>query len=106
MYISSLSPNIIMTFSINNLTILFMIFFLFIILLILDKFYIINIENNHESLIIKNFYILNSNNLILSKLYNYPNNFITTLIIIYLLLTLIIIVKISNSFMGPLRKKN
>lgn len=66
----------------------------------------INIQNNYDSWINNKFNLLNNNTLILSKIYNYPNNFITILMIIYLLLTLIVIVKISNSFIGPLRKKN
>lgn len=42
----------------------------------------------------------------LIKLYNYPTNFITILLINYLLLTLIAIVKITNIFFGPLRPIN
>lgn len=49
--------------------------------------------------------LMNENHLSLSKIYDSPNNFIIILIINYLLLTLIIIVKITNLFQGPLRPK-
>lgn len=105
-YISSLSPNLIIRFS-SKIIIIFLIFrLLLIITLFLDKFFIINIKNNYDSLTNNKLNLLNNNTLLLSKIYNYPNNFLTIIIIIYLLLTLIIIVKISNSFIGPLRKNN
>nr|UPX88353.1 NADH dehydrogenase subunit 6 [Renocera pallida] len=40
----------------------------------------------------------------LMKLYNYPASMITLLVILYLLVTLIAIVKITDLFYGPLRK--
>lgn len=45
----------------------------------------------------------NENSITLNKLYNFPNNIITIIVIIYLFLTLIAIVKITNIFEGPLR---
>nr|YP_002456253.1 NADH dehydrogenase subunit 6 [Deracantha onos]ABV23674.1 NADH dehydrogenase subunit 6 [Deracantha onos] len=41
----------------------------------------------------------------LLKLYNKPNHLITLLLVNYLFLTLIIVVKITNIFQGPLRQK-
>nr|WJW73785.1 NADH dehydrogenase subunit 6 [Platypeza sp.] len=49
---------------------------------------------------------LSDNSLNLVKLYNYPTNLITILLINYLLITLIVIVKITNLFYGPLRRMN
>nr|QWQ55583.1 NADH dehydrogenase subunit 6 [Conocephalus gladiatus] len=43
---------------------------------------------------------------LLSKLYNTSTSMITLLLMSYLLLTLIVIVKITNIFEGPLRQKN
>lgn len=40
----------------------------------------------------------------LIKLFNYPTNLITILLINYLLITLIAVVKITNIFYGPLRQ--
>lgn len=48
---------------------------------------------------------LNENILTLNKLYNFPTNLVTIILIIYLFLTLIAIVKITNVFEGPLRPK-
>nr|ARO46880.1 NADH dehydrogenase subunit 6 [Metrioptera ussuriana] len=41
----------------------------------------------------------------LTKLYNKPNHLITLMLVNYLFLTLIVIVKITNIFQGPLRQK-
>nr|QWB85700.1 NADH dehydrogenase subunit 6 [Peithona prionoides] len=46
------------------------------------------------------------NNLSLSKFINSPNNMIIFLIILYLLISLIMVVKITNINYGPLRQKN
>nr|YP_010835960.1 NADH dehydrogenase subunit 6 [Rhopalopsole subnigra]WGC89479.1 NADH dehydrogenase subunit 6 [Rhopalopsole subnigra] len=42
----------------------------------------------------------------LLKLYNQPTGFLTSLLIIYLFLTLIAVVKITSIYNGPLRQKN
>ncbi|YP_009235829.1 NADH dehydrogenase subunit 6 (mitochondrion) [Bactrocera latifrons] len=46
------------------------------------------------------------NSLNLHKLYNLPTNFITILLMNYLLITLIAVVKITKLFYGPLRQMN
>nr|YP_010626100.1 NADH dehydrogenase subunit 6 [Fibla pasiphae]WBK02911.1 NADH dehydrogenase subunit 6 [Fibla pasiphae] len=58
-----------------------------------------------------NFSMINLNNEInlmfnLNKLYNLNSKNITLISIIYLLITLIIIIKITNKNLGPLRQKN
>jgi hypothetical protein len=52
----------------------------------------------------KSFIIENSLNL--NKLYIFPINLTTILLIMYLFFTLIAVVKITNIFEGPLRPKN
>lgn len=47
--------------------------------------------------------IIEENCLNLNKTYNFPSNIVSIILINYLLLTLIIIVKITNIFYGPLR---
>nr|ATN40460.1 NADH dehydrogenase subunit 6 [Phaneroptera falcata] len=42
---------------------------------------------------------------LLTKLYNTPTKIMTILLVIYLFLTLIAVVKITNIFLGPLRQK-
>jgi NADH-ubiquinone oxidoreductase chain 6 len=79
---------------------------IYLIFLIIDKNLIINYLINYETdnlINIKRYLIENS--LILNKLYNFPINLITILLIIYLFLTLIAVVKITNIFEGPLRPR-
>nr|WGU20022.1 NADH dehydrogenase subunit 6 [Zeugodacus hochii] len=49
---------------------------------------------------------LPENSLSLHKLYNFPTNMITVLLMNYLLITLIAVVKITKLFHGPLRPMN
>ena len=61
----------------------------------------------YQNLEVKSIYDINSylteNSLSLNKLYNYPTNLLTILLINYLLITLIAVVKITKLFKGPLR---
>nr|YP_010894908.1 NADH dehydrogenase subunit 6 [Phortica tanabei]WJW73421.1 NADH dehydrogenase subunit 6 [Phortica tanabei] len=107
-YVTSLASNEMFNLSIK-LTIFSMIFMFFSMMLcfILDKtslsFFLTN--NEMESIFnLKTF--LMENALSLNKLYNYPTNFITILLMNYLLITLIVIVKITKLFKGPLRLMN
>lgn len=106
-YVTSLASNEIFNFSLK-LIIFSLINFIFIyfIFLIMDKNLIINYLINYETdelINIKRYLIENS--LILNKLYNFPINLITIILIIYLFLTLIAVVKITNIFEGPLRPR-
>ena len=111
MYITSIASNEIFKFTINLKIICVFFSFLFLIfifLLIFDfKILFFNkiLNTDNLSLIeIKNLFL--ENNLTLNKLYNFPINIITILLINYLFLTLIATVKITNIFEGPLRPKN
>lgn len=72
-------------------------------LFFIDKNFLLQYQN----LEIKSIYDINSyfieNSLSLNKLYNYPTNLLTILLINYLLITLIAVVKITKLFKGPLR---
>nr|WKU84249.1 NADH dehydrogenase subunit 6 [Xylota quadrimaculata] len=107
-YVTSLASNEL--FSIEmKMTTLMMISLLLLILIILfmDKmimmFNSLNIEMN--SIMNINSFI-KENSLNLNKLYNYPTNMITILLINYLLITLIAVVKITKLFYGPIRMMN
>nr|QYA18183.1 NADH dehydrogenase subunit 6 [Isoscelipteron pectinatum] len=106
-YVTSLASNELFSFSSNNLITMSVTFILIMLILMLMK------ENN--SLLLMNTEIMkylpmnifneeNSFNLI--KIYNNPTMNITLLMINYLLLTLIIVVKITNINYGSLRKTN
>nr|AXS66098.1 NADH dehydrogenase subunit 6 [Megacyllene sp. KM-2017] len=66
--------------------------------LFMDKIYQNMNVINHE--LVK----FSPNNMSLTKYLNMPNNFVLTMVIIYLLITLIMIVKIVNNEKGPLRQ--
>lgn len=76
----------------------------YLLIFCLDKNLLISYLRNHETENINNIKnLLIENSLILNKLYSFPINLITILLIIYLFLTLIAVVKITNIFEGPLR---
>lgn len=106
-YVTSLASNEIFNFSIKIFSLrLLALTLTFILFLIIDKNLIINYIHNIETeniTILKSYFLENS--IILNKLYNFPINLITIILIIYLFLTLIAVVKITNIFEGPLRPK-
>lgn len=105
-YISSLASNEKVIFS-YSFFIKILIFINFLILIIIiDKFYIINFFNNTEIIKFNSLILIKENYFSLSKIYDSPNNLIIILLISYLLLTLIVIVKITFKFNGPLRPKH
>nr|WHM51820.1 NADH dehydrogenase subunit 6 [Stolotermes victoriensis] len=53
---------------------------------------------NHETM------LMNTTNTMLEKLYNQPTGMMTVILALYLFLTLIVIVKITNISSGPLRQ--
>nr|QNV49147.1 NADH dehydrogenase subunit 6 [Drino sp. PH-2020] len=103
-YITSLASNEMFTMSMKLMILSLTMFMTFmLILLFIDK-NLLQYNNNTEILSIYN---LNSyikeNSLSINKLYNYPNNLLTILLMNYLLITLIAVVKITKLFKGPLR---
>lgn len=107
-YVTSLASNEIFSIPSKNIVIaITSITILSLTFLIIDKGLIFSfIENNEiQSISFIKSYIL-ENQIDLNKLYSYPTNFITIILINYLLITLIAIVKITNLFYGPLRPIN
>lgn len=104
-YVTSLASNEIFSLSINLLFYIISITLIrSLIIFIIDKLSITAILINNEiSEIYKLNRFINENTLNLNKLYNFPTNLLTLLLINYLLISLIAIVKITNVFYGPLR---
>lgn len=104
-YITSLASNEIFSFSSKILTIIILIIGRFLIITFFRDKIIVSLYNLSwdVSTMIKSERLINENRIILNKLCNFPVNLITILLIIYLFLTLIAIVKITNIFEGPLR---
>nr|YP_010691339.1 NADH dehydrogenase subunit 6 [Drosophila septentriosaltans]WBU93989.1 NADH dehydrogenase subunit 6 [Drosophila septentriosaltans] len=107
-YVTSLASNEMFNLSIKlTLYLLFLTVLLLLISFFIDNMSLTFFSNNNE---IESIYNMNSyfleNSLSLNKLYNFPTNFITILLMNYLLITLIVIVKITKLFKGPLRMMN
>nr|YP_010620316.1 NADH dehydrogenase subunit 6 [Pedesta hyrie]WAX37292.1 NADH dehydrogenase subunit 6 [Pedesta hyrie] len=110
-YVSSIASNELFNFSNKS-----KIFLIFLMASMIMVFYLYNnlnqmnfiFNNNNE---VNNFFnsfmfFNNEYNINLSKLYNEQNYFLMTLLIIYLFITLVAVVKITNIFYGPLRSFN
>nr|AXS66588.1 NADH dehydrogenase subunit 6 [Cleroidea sp. 6 KM-2017] len=102
-YMTSIASNEKFMFS-NNLLILFFILFMSLILFMLLDNYMFNLQIlNYETLSMNKFMNYKFS---MNKMFNYPNIYIFYISIIYLLITLIAVVKISNLKFGPLRQMN
>nr|ARH53854.1 NADH dehydrogenase subunit 6 [Elodes minuta] len=105
-YMTSIVSNEKFKFSMKYSSFMMLISFLMISFLVLDKTFIYQSIKTVEMIKIDNINsLMPENKLMLNKIYNYPNNFITILLINYLLMTLIIVVKITDINSGPLRQK-
>lgn len=110
-YITSLASNETFKFNINKKLIIFwyLLFFLIFLIFYLNDFKFLSIEikkindDKNSLFIIK--IIAEKNIITLNKIYNFPINMITIILVFYLFLTLITSVKITNIFKGPLRTK-
>nr|YP_009712041.1 NADH dehydrogenase subunit 6 [Hasora badra]QGG43667.1 NADH dehydrogenase subunit 6 [Hasora badra] len=107
-YVSSIASNELFKMSfINNL--IFLLTMMTIILLSLMNMYNLNWMNlsfnNYELNNFFNYFLFfnNENNINLTKLYNKQTYLFMMMMIIYLFITLIAVVKITNIFYGPLR---
>uniref|UniRef100_A0AAU7B9V7 NADH-ubiquinone oxidoreductase chain 6 n=1 Tax=Micropathus cavernicola TaxID=3073456 RepID=A0AAU7B9V7_9ORTH len=106
-YITSLASNEMFSMQPKHLLfitlpMLTLMFFLIDPFLILPNSY----NNDMTSFLTNSVNFYSEMNLSLNKLYNKSNNTITLLLVLYLFLTLIMVVKITNIFQGPLRQKN
>nr|AWB98989.1 NADH dehydrogenase subunit 6 [Anopheles aff. oswaldoi A PGF-2018] len=104
-YVTSLSSNEMFSMSFKLTMISLLIFSIFTILFfIMDKSLIEQFITNMEMEKLSNLNnLINENILSLNKMYNFPTNLITLLLINYLFLTLLVTVKITKKFYGPLR---
>nr|UFZ13044.1 NADH dehydrogenase subunit 6 [Protohermes latus] len=105
-YMTSLASNELFSISMKTLIINLMLFSMFFLIFFMDSFSWISNMMNLDMTMLKNSLILTENSSELIKLYNFPTMNLTLLLINYLFLTLIIIVKITNIFFGPLRQFN
>nr|YP_010999291.1 NADH dehydrogenase subunit 6 [Cricotopus ornatus]WPM93137.1 NADH dehydrogenase subunit 6 [Cricotopus ornatus] len=104
-YVTSLASNEMFNFSMKLLIMCMMTFLsIYFIMFLLDKNLMLSSMMNMENMLINDMNsMLMENSLMLNKLYNFPINLLTILLMVYLFLTLIAVVKITNVFEGPLR---
>nr|YP_010692967.1 NADH dehydrogenase subunit 6 [Anastrepha striata]AMN87516.1 NADH dehydrogenase subunit 6 [Anastrepha suspensa]AOY07749.1 NADH dehydrogenase subunit 6 [Anastrepha striata]AOY07751.1 NADH dehydrogenase subunit 6 [Anastrepha striata]AOY07757.1 NADH dehydrogenase subunit 6 [Anastrepha striata]AOY07763.1 NADH dehydrogenase subunit 6 [Anastrepha striata] len=107
-YVTSLASNEMFSLSMKTA---FSFMLIFILLMgsswLMDKSYTsFFIQNNEMQTMFNLNMFTEENSLNLHKLYNYPTNLITILLMNYLLITLIAVVKITKLFYGPLRLMN
>nr|YP_009104325.1 NADH dehydrogenase subunit 6 [Aedes notoscriptus]AIV00382.1 NADH dehydrogenase subunit 6 [Aedes notoscriptus] len=106
-YVTSLSSNEMFSMSFKLLfttmimLMIFMFLFFFMDTSIMEQF----INNNEMNMFFFNSF-LPENIIELNKMYNFPTNLITLMLINYLFLTLLVTVKITKKNYGPLRPMN
>nr|YP_010503041.1 NADH dehydrogenase subunit 6 [Oeneis buddha]UXD78915.1 NADH dehydrogenase subunit 6 [Oeneis buddha] len=108
-YVSSIASNEIMNFSFINKTNLMIPFVILLITIFLNNnLNWLNFSLNEDMNNFFNMFLFsyNENNINLFKLYNEQTYFLMIMMIIYLFITLIAVVKITNIFFGPLRSFN
>nr|QHD20130.1 NADH dehydrogenase subunit 6 [Aedes busckii] len=106
-YVTSLSSNEMFSMSLKLMFFMMMMMMTFYIMYMYIDLSIIEIFINNNEM---NSFTLNNmnseNSLELNKMYNFPTNLITLLLINYLFLTLLMTVKITKKNHGPLRPMN
>nr|QWT71659.1 NADH dehydrogenase subunit 6 [Simuliidae sp. Cyprus 2] len=107
-YVTSLASNEMFMMSMKTIQMIMMTLFSSIILImIIDNFSVSSfLPLLDMSLLPDSNSFVKENSINLNKLYNYPTNFLTIVLINYLFLTLIAVVKVTNIFYGPLRPRN
>nr|YP_010613688.1 NADH dehydrogenase subunit 6 [Lethe chandica]WAR69332.1 NADH dehydrogenase subunit 6 [Lethe chandica] len=108
-YVSSIASNELMNIKFINKFIIFMPFFLLIMTILLkNNLNWLNLSINEDMNNFFNMFLFsfNENNISLFKLYNNQTYLLMSIMIIYLFITLIAVVKITNIFFGPLRSLN
>nr|YP_010947548.1 NADH dehydrogenase subunit 6 [Kentrochrysalis sieversi]WGO76538.1 NADH dehydrogenase subunit 6 [Kentrochrysalis sieversi] len=108
-YVSSIASNELFNLSNNMKIIIIMLSILLIIsqIMFLKNLNWMNLNNNSEmDKFFNMFWFNNENKINLNKLYNNESSLLMFLLIIYLFITLIAVVKITNIFYGPLRTSN
>nr|YP_006504062.1 NADH dehydrogenase subunit 6 [Actias selene]AFM95202.1 NADH dehydrogenase subunit 6 [Actias selene] len=106
-YVSSIASNELFSFSLN-MKLSISLFFIISSIFSIQFFYNIswlnlNINNSEMINFFNSILFFNENKINLNKLYNNQTSMLTYLLIIYLFITLIAMVKITNIFYGPLR---
>nr|AZL93586.1 NADH dehydrogenase subunit 6 [Helicoverpa armigera armigera]AZL93638.1 NADH dehydrogenase subunit 6 [Helicoverpa armigera conferta]UTT74701.1 NADH dehydrogenase subunit 6 [Helicoverpa armigera]AZL93599.1 NADH dehydrogenase subunit 6 [Helicoverpa armigera armigera]AZL93612.1 NADH dehydrogenase subunit 6 [Helicoverpa armigera armigera] len=106
-YVSSIASNEMFkpTFNLKKIGLFLIMFLITIQFIYYNNMYWMNLSTNSDMDNFKEliFFFNNENKINLSKLYNNQTFLIMTMLVIYLFITLIAVVKITNIYYGPLR---
>nr|QJF46883.1 NADH dehydrogenase subunit 6 [Marasmia exigua] len=107
-YITSIASNEMFKISFNMKIFMFILFFIILFISTFNMYNLLWMNFNINNLEMNNFFNMflffnNENKINLSKLYNNQTFLMMMMMIIYLFITLIAVVKITNIFYGPLR---
>nr|WNV26494.1 NADH dehydrogenase subunit 6 [Salassa thespis] len=106
-YVSSIASNELFSFNFNMKmsSMFFIIISIFLLTFLSNNLKWLNLNTNNSDMnnLLNTFLFFNENKINLSKLYNNQTFMLTYLLIIYLFITLVAMVKITNIFYGPLR---
>nr|WKU84140.1 NADH dehydrogenase subunit 6 [Senaspis dentipes] len=107
-YMTSLASNEMFSLSMKMITIsIISLLILMIMIFFMDKMLLTyNLMNNEMNSVSNLNSYISENSINLIKLYNYPSNLITILLVNYLLITMIASIKITKLFYGPIRSMN
>nr|QUQ05871.1 NADH dehydrogenase subunit 6 [Coleophora therinella] len=109
-YVSSIASNEMFIFSFKMKTTLFLLLMLILFLSLIFSFNLkmLNFSFNSDMNSFFNYFMFfnNENKINTSKLYNNQTFLLMIMLIIYLFITLIAVIKITNIFFGPLRSFN
>uniref|UniRef100_A0AAU7E5A8 NADH-ubiquinone oxidoreductase chain 6 n=1 Tax=Unilepidotricha sp. 1 SJR-2024a TaxID=3158271 RepID=A0AAU7E5A8_9NEOP len=108
-YVSTIASNEMFKFSLNAMILLlFLLSTMSLFTFMMNKLYWMNLSFNYEMKSMFENYLFwnNENKMNLSKLYNKQTSNLMMMLIIYLFITLIAVVKITNISFGPLRMNN
>nr|YP_009182750.1 NADH dehydrogenase subunit 6 [Lethe albolineata]YP_009938299.1 NADH dehydrogenase subunit 6 [Lethe hayashii]AHH34401.1 NADH dehydrogenase subunit 6 [Lethe albolineata]QNU07718.1 NADH dehydrogenase subunit 6 [Lethe hayashii] len=108
-YVSSIASNELMNITFSNKFFIYTpLLILFLTILFKNNLNWLNLSFNEDMINFTNMYLFsyNENNINLFKLYNEQTYLLMIIMIIYLFITLIAVVKITNIFFGPLRSFN
>nr|QXP43573.1 NADH dehydrogenase subunit 6 [Xenopsylla cheopis] len=104
-YMTSLYSNENFKFSMNLFIMCLNLMFIIMFIIYMFNINLLNYNNKLDSLMNSLNINIPINYYMLNKLYMFPNNMITILLMIYLFISLICTIKITDLFQGPLRKK-
>nr|YP_010734285.1 NADH dehydrogenase subunit 6 [Schrankia costaestrigalis]WEH00719.1 NADH dehydrogenase subunit 6 [Schrankia costaestrigalis] len=105
-YVSSIASNELFkpSFYSKMFLLTYMLFIILLQLLLYNNLYWMNFSFNSDmNLFFTNLFFNNENKINLTKLYNNQTFMIMMMLMIYLFITLIMVVKITNIFYGPIR---